>query len=316
MGWANRAYWTGWCGGFRLGVAGSASLEVAVVKLSSRSGVWLAGLGALVVAAAACSSGASSSSSSSSAAGSAPAAAGSSAAAAGSGVPAAVTATLNKYLGVPAFTAPGPAVDVAKLRGKKVFVIPIEETPFTQAVEAGERAAAKAAGVQLTFYPNQGEVSQWVQGMQTAIAQKPALIILDTSPDPRQLQPQIAAAKAAGIPVLVTHFYDATSPQPPARAGCAAGLSAVVKPPLSVAGGAEADWIIADSGAKADVLIVSLNGLLPVPGMVAAAQGQFKQYCPGCKVTTVAINLSQLGTAGAFGQVSSALVQDPGINYV
>jgi ribose transport system substrate-binding protein len=284
-----------------------------VVKLSSRSGVWLAGLGALVMVAAACSSGGSSSSS---AAGNSPGAGGSSPAAAGSGVPAAVTATLNKYLGVPTFTAPGPPVDVAKLRGKKVFVIPIEETPFTQAVEAGERAAATAAGVQLTFYPNQGQVSQWVQGMQTAIAQKPALIILDTSPDPRQLQPQIAAAKAAGIPVLVTHFYDATSPQPPACAGCAAGVTAIVKAPISVAGGAEADWIIADSGGKADVLIVSLNGLLPVPGMVAAAQGQFKQYCPGCKVTTVAINLSQLGTAGAFGQVSSALVQDPGINYV
>src|ERR1700723_1328730 len=89
-------------GGSRLGVAGSASLEVAVVKLSSRSGVWLAGLGALVVAAAACSS---AGSSSSSAAGSSPAAGGSSPAAGGSGVPAAVTATLNKYLGGPAFTA-------------------------------------------------------------------------------------------------------------------------------------------------------------------------------------------------------------------
>ena len=282
-----------------------------MVKLSSRGGVWLAGLAVLVMAAAACSSGGSASSSSSS---SSQVAAGSPAAA--GGVPTAVTATLNKYLGVPAFTPPGAPVDVAKLRGKRVFVIPIEETPFTQAVEAGERAAAKAAGVQLTFYPNQGQVSQWVQGMQTAIAQKPALIILDTSPDPRQLQPQIAAAKAAGIPVLVTHFYDVTSPQPPACAGCAAGVTAIVKAPISVAGGAEADWIIANSGGKANVLIVSLNGLLPVPGMVAAADAQFKQYCPGCKVTTVAINLSQLGTAGAFGQVSSALVQNPGINYV
>jgi ribose transport system substrate-binding protein len=155
-----------------------------------------------------------------------------------------------------------------------------------------------------------------VQGTQTAIAQKPSLIILDTSPDPRQLQPQIAAAKAAGVPVLMTHFYDGSSPQPPACAGCAAGVTAIVKAPISVAGGAEADWIIANSGGKANVLIVSLNGLLPVPGMVAAAQAQFKQYCPGCKVTTVAINLSQLGTAGAFGQVSSALVQNPGITYV
>jgi ribose transport system substrate-binding protein len=277
-----------------------------VVKLSSRSGVWLAGLVVLVTSAAACSSAGSSSS---------PAATGSTAASSG-GVPAAVTATLNKYLAEPVFTPPGPSVNVAGLRGKKVFVIPIEETPFTQAVEAGERAAAKAAGVQLTFYPNEGEVSQWVQGMTTAIAQKPALIILDTAPDPRQLQPQIAAAKAAGIPVLVTHFYDASSPQPPACVGCAAGVTGIVKAPISTAGGAEADWIIANSGGKANVLIVSLNGLLPVPGMVAAADAQFKQYCPGCKVTTVAINLSQLATAGAFGQVSSALVQNPNITYV
>jgi ribose transport system substrate-binding protein len=292
------------------------------MRLSSRGGVWLAGLGVLVMAAAGCSSASSSSSSAAvspsaaAAVSSSASAAGSSPAAAGSGVPAAVTATLDKYLGVPLFTPPGPAVNVSTLRGKRVFVIPIEETPFTQAVEAGEKAAAQAAGVQLTFYPNQGEVSQWVQGMQTAIAQKPALIILDTSPDPRELQPQIAAAKAAGIPVLVTHFYDATSPQPPACVGCAAGVTAIVKAPISVAGGAEADWIIANSGGKADVLIVSLNGLLPAPGMVAAAQAQFKQYCPGCKVTTTAINLSQLGTAGAFGQVASALVQDPGITYV
>jgi ribose transport system substrate-binding protein len=281
-----------------------------MVKLSSRGGMWLTGL-ALTVAAAACSS---AGSTSSSATGNSPT--GNSPASASNAVPAAVTATLNQYLGVPTFTPPGPALDVSTLRGKRVFVIPIEETPFTQAVEAGEKAAAKAAGVQLTFYPNQGQVSQWVQGMQTAIAQKPALIILDTAPDPRQLQPQLAAAKAAGIPVLVTHFYDAASPQPPACVGCAAGVTAIVKAPISVAGGAEADWIIANSGGKANVLIVSLNGLLPVPGMVAAAQAQFKQYCPGCTVTTTSINISQLGTSGAFGQVSTALVQNPGINYV
>lgn len=277
------------------------------MKVLSRGGAWLAGLAMLAAGAAACSTTGGSSLPAS------PAASGSTAA---GGVPAAVTATLNKYLGAPAFTPPGPAVDVAKLRGKQVFVIPIEETPFTQAVEAGERAAAAAAGVRLTFYPNQGQVSQWVQGMQTAIAQKPALIILDTAPDPRQMQPQIAAAKAAGIPVLVTHFYDLTSPNPPACAGCAAGVTGVVKAPISLAGQVEADWIIAHSGGKANVLIVGLNGLLPVPGMIAAADAQFSKYCPGCKLTTTAINLSQLGTAGAFGQVSSALVQNPSIDYV
>ena len=196
----------------------------------------------------------------------------------------AVAASLAKYLAVPAFAAPGPPVNVGSLRGKKVFVIPLAETPFTQAVEAGEQIAAKAAGISLTFYPNEGQVSQWVQGMTTAIAQKPDLIILDTAPDPRQLQPQITAAKAAGIPVLVTHFYDVTMASPPACEGCAAGVTAVVKAPISVAGAAEADWIINDSHGKADVLVVGLNGLLPVPGMLSALNGQFSQYCPGCKI--------------------------------
>lgn len=245
------------------------------------------------------------------------AAGGSSSASGGSSSrPVAVTDALAKYRSIPEFTAPGPAIDVSKLKGKKIFVIPLQQTPFTQAVEAAEQAAAKAAGIEMTIYPNQGQVSQWVQGMTTAIAQKPDLIILDTAPDPRQMQPQIAAAKAAGIPVLVTHFYDVSMPGPPDCDGCAAGVTAVVKAPISVAGAAEADWIIDDSKGKANVLVVSLNGLLPVPAMLDSLNGEFSQHCPDCKTKTVEINLSQLATAGAFSQVASALVEDPTIDYI
>jgi ribose transport system substrate-binding protein len=114
----------------------------------------------------------------------------------------------------------------------------------------------------------------------------------------------------------VTHFYDVTDPDPPACDGCAAGVTAAVKAPISVAGGAEADWIINDSKGSADILIVGLNGLAPVPGMIAAAQSEFSKYCTGCKVKVININLAQLATAGAFSQVSSALVQDPNITYI
>jgi ribose transport system substrate-binding protein len=105
-------------------------------------------------------------------------------------------------------------------------------------------------------------------------------------------------------------------PNPPACDGCAAGVTGVVKAPISTAGTAEADWIINDSHGKANVLLVGLNGLLPVPGMLSAAGAEFSKYCPGCKVKTVSINLSQLATAGAFSQIASALVQDPNITYV
>lgn len=234
----------------------------------------------------------------------------------GGGVPSEVTDNLAKFTAIPVWTAPGPAVDPSKLRGKKIFTIPIAETPFTQAVEAGEKQAADAAGVKVTVFPNQGDPAAWVQGMQTAISQHPDLINLDTAPDPRALQPQIAAAKAAGIPVLVTHFYDAISPDPPACDGCAPGVTAVVKVPFTVVAQAQADWIINNSKGKADVLIVSISGLSPVPPMEQKMMDEYKNNCSGCKTKLVEVTLQQIGQAGPFSQVSSALVQDPSITYV
>jgi len=234
----------------------------------------------------------------------------------GGGVPSAVTDNLAKFTAIPVWKAPGPAIDATKLRGKKIFAIPIAETPFTQAVEAGEQKAADAAGVKITFFPNEGSPAAWVQGMQTAISQHPDLINLDTAPDPRSLQPQIAAAKAAGIPVIVTHFYDANMPDPPACDGCAPGVSAVVKVPFTVVAQAQADYVINASKGKADVLIVSISGLLPVPPMEQMMLNEYKQNCTGCTVKLVEVSLQQIGQAGPFSQVSSALVQDPKIDWV
>jgi ribose transport system substrate-binding protein len=234
----------------------------------------------------------------------------------GGGVPSAVTDNIAKFTAIPVWKAPGPAIDATKLRGKKIFAIPIAETPFTQAVEAGEQKAADAAGVKITFFPNEGSPAAWVQGMQTAISQHPDLINLDTAPDPRSLQPQIAAAKAAGIPVIVTHFYDANMPDPPACDGCAPGVSAVVKVPFTVVAQAQADYVINASKGKADVLIVSISGLLPVPPMEQMMLNEYKQNCSGCTVKLVDVSLQQIGQAGPFSQVSSALVQDPKIDWV
>jgi ribose transport system substrate-binding protein len=228
---------------------------------------------------------------------------------------AAATANLRKLRTVPTFTPPGPPVDVAKLRGKHIFVIPITETPAGTAIENAEQVVAAEAGIKVTFYPNQGSVADWVKGMQSAVAQRASLIILENAPDPRQLQPQIAAAKSAGIPVLVTHFYDALMPDPPTCAGCSAGVTAVVKAPLSAAATATADWTIADSQGKADVLIVTINGLLPIPSMLAAAQQEYRDDCPDCTVKTVSVDISQVGN-GAIGAVSTALAQDPQIDYI
>ena len=65
--------------------------------------------------------------------------------------------------------------------------------------------------------------------------------------------------------MLVTHFYDDSSPVPPACEGCAAGVTALVTAPFNVAGTAAADWIIADSKGNANVLLIGGADVLPSP---------------------------------------------------
>ncbi len=102
-------------------------------------------------------------------------------------------------------------------------MIPISESGYETQLEASEKQAAAAAGIKLTFYPNQGDVAAWQQGMDTAIADNPNLIFLEAAPDPRQLQPQLAAAKKAGIPVLASHIWGTADPNPPRGGGADCG---------------------------------------------------------------------------------------------
>lgn len=225
------------------------------------------------------------------------------------------TAQVSKSESVPNFTPPGPSVDVSSVRGKSVFVIPLVPNPFNQSIQNTMQYLAKKAGIKYTIYPNQGLVSQWVQAFNQALSKKPDLIILSTAPDPRELQPQLRAAKAAGIPVLVTHFYDKTSPAPPKCLACAAGVTALETAPFYEAGRAEADWMIADSGGHAHVLIVSSNDILPSQPTVAVIEKELKAHCPGCTYTDVNVPVSDWNTK-VGSTVSAELQSHPEINYV
>lgn len=222
----------------------------------------------------------------------------------------------DKYKGLPTFTAPGPEVDISKVRGKHMFLIPLVPNPFNESIQNTMKEVAERAGMRFTLYPNQGQVSQWVQGMNQAVTAKPDIIVLNTAPDPRVLQPQLAAAKAAGIPVLVTHFHDDSSAEPPSCEGCAAGVTALVTAPFYVAGAAAANWIIADSKGKNHTLIVGANDALPSPGTVDTVRKVFAENCGDtCKTSFVNVPIPDWNTK-VQSEVQSALNKDPSINYV
>lgn len=231
------------------------------------------------------------------------------------GVSAEVKANVDKYKALPTFTPPGEAIDPSSLRGKSMYLIPLVPNPFNQNIQDTMKSIADKIGMKFTLYPNQGKASEWVQGMNAALTAKPDIIVLSTAPDPRVLQPQLQQAKQAGIPVVVTHFYDDSSPKPPACEGCAAGVTALVTAPFNVAGKAAADWIIQDSGGSGHVLVIGAGDILPSPATVDVVKNELASACTGCKSTVINIPVADWNTK-VQGEVQAALNKDPSINYV
>jgi ribose transport system substrate-binding protein len=164
--------------------------------------------GALVAAVllvAGCGSSSSSNSSSAAAAANAtPAATTSSTASSGGGGSALATAeaAIKQYSAIPQFTAPGPKVDAAKLKGKKILVV--DACMCAQqlvSIDDGIQAAAKATGLSVSFFNGNVTQSTIEQGIQQGITDKVAGIIL-SGWSPNAVPSSVAAAKAAGIPIV------------------------------------------------------------------------------------------------------------------
>ena len=234
-----------------------------------------------------------------------------------SAVPAEVTAALASAAQEPTFTAPGPAFDASKARGKTIMSIPItSQIPYIVAVDKVQEQIAGQLGVKWIECTNQGAVPEWVNCMNQAIAQKVDLINLSQLPNPANLQPQIKAARAAGIDVISTHGPDPETYPPGTvpEAGTANLTSYVVGPFVQVAQ-LQADFAISDSGGKANALIVAPPEVLSAPGHVQAIKDEFAKHCPGCKVSVLEVPIADWATK-LVPQMQASLTKDPGIDYM
>lgn len=217
------------------------------------------------------------------------------------------------------FKPAAPAFDVSKAKGKLIFAIPIaSNVPFVKGVDRGMKEGAAAAGANLVFFPNQGSLAEWVKGFDQAIARKASVIILDSAPNPAQLQPQIKAAHKAGIPVMATQMpLDSEFPEGSLPKTNLANVDAVVPGPFPVAARLETDYTVAKTpDAKVNALIVTSNEVASGKGIVQMIGDEYKDLCPDtCKTTVVNVPLTDWATK-MQSSVQSALLKDPTINWV
>lgn len=222
---------------------------------------------------------------------------------------AAVKAELDKYTGVPKFTAPGPPIDRSKVAGKTIFYIPDSSAnPFASNVGNAIGSAAKMLGMNFVNCTTQGQVAQWVQCFGEAVGRHVDLIYDFGGVDPRVVGPQIAQAQKANIPVLDVHVYAAS--QTPAAGNYS------VPAPYDQAGRLMADWAVYDTKGKTDALVLTSNEVTGTPPIVNSIKQVFNQYCgSSCKLNFVNVPVSDWQTK-IQTEVQSALTRDPNINYI
>jgi ribose transport system substrate-binding protein len=214
-----------------------------------------------------------------------------------------------KYQKPPSFTAPGPAFDAVKgMKGKKVMGIGVtDQIPLVQEIETEMATQAKRIGFTFTHWQNQGKSDQWIQGINTAIAQKYDTIDL-LGIDPKLVKPQLEKARAAGVKVISSHLagfgWDIPS-----------YIDGAVRLPYREVGRILAAWSIVENKGKVNALAIVANDLASSEDVIVGLREEFKENCPSCKLTIANVPSTQW-TSGVQNEVSSGIQRDPNLNYV
>ncbi len=220
-------------------------------------------------------------------------------------------ALIEKHSKLPTFEAPGPAFDAkACMAGKKMFVIPLTNAnPFNVAISQGFVDAAKMVGFELRDWETQMDPAGWIQGINTAVAEKYDLIDMQGGLPPEFLVPQITEARAAGVKVTATHNYDATTQQIPDFLDSAANTDYVTVGQIMAA------WAIVQTGGKVNALVLGPDEITPTAPLRDSIMAYFKEHCPDCKTQYINVPVNDWATK-TQPAVQNALLADPSINYV
>ena len=218
---------------------------------------------------------------------------------------------LEAYRAEPAFRAPGDPFDArACAKGKSMLSIPNSSAnPFLKGIIDRMKRVGADLGLKVTEWENQGQPSQWVQGMDFAIRDKVDIVDLISGIDPKTIGPQVKAAGAAGIKVMTSHFYDPSQPQDPL-------VSSSLTIGFNEVGRVLADWAIAATAGEADVVLVESDEVPPTGPLVKGFADEFAAHCPACRIgKRINVGVTEWGTK-IQPSVQAAVLADPAVNVV
>ncbi|WP_349295805.1 substrate-binding domain-containing protein (plasmid) [Thioclava sp. 'Guangxiensis'] len=217
---------------------------------------------------------------------------------------------LSAHSQKPGFEAPGKPFDAKScMAGKSILTIPTTSSiPFNQGIVESEAQIAKEVGFKHEIWQNQGNPTQWVQGVEYAISNNFTAIDLMGGLIPASLAPQLAEARKKGIRVYASHYMDVTQEKDP---------NADISLPVSFTdvGKILAAYAVTETQGKANVLVIGSDDILPSQPYWTSIEKTLAELCPDCKATYVNVALADWATR-IQTSTQSALLKDPSINFI
>lgn len=226
----------------------------------------------------------------------------------GGEVPQQVLDRIEQYSASQPFEYDGAAFDASAVEGSVVWRVPqTSQNPFLVTVGGNFDKALATQNVSVKECDGKANPVDINNCVSQATAQGADAIQVD-GPEPDTYLNALQSARAADIPVLVGAAGDAADPVP-------AEIAGISSQPFALSGELAADWVIADSGAKANVLLITTPDVVGSIRQQEGFEAEMAEFCPDCKVTVEGVTLGNWATD--LGQtVSAGLSRDPNINYV
>lgn len=218
---------------------------------------------------------------------------------------------IDAHRAKPQFVAPGAAFDAKKCAsGKKFLSMPNSSAnPFLKGIIKREIAVGAELGLTVQEWQNQGQPSQWAQGVEYAVRNGFTAIDFISGIDPKTLEPQLRAAKQAGVKVMTSHFYDPSQPVNPL-------VNAALPVSFNTIGKLLADWAIQRTGGNAQLLVIKSSEVPPTEPLMRGLREELAQYCPKCRIVNeINVGVTEWATK-IQPSVQSGLLANPAVNFV
>lgn len=223
---------------------------------------------------------------------------------------AAAKANIEAYSGIPDFVAPGEPFDARScMEGKSIMTIPASSAiPFVKTIADHKDSLAEQLGFEHSQWENQGNPTQWIQGIEYAGNNGFELISLLAGADPRFFEPQVKNAQNAGLKVVTSHLTGLELDAP-------AGVDANTAIDYKQAGKLLADWTIAQTEGKVNALVIVSKEALSTDSLIDGITEAFEQNCPSCVYEIVNVPIVDWATK-IQPTVQGKLQGNADINYV